>query len=61
MEFCNRLLPAPLPLLEAFDEALVMAETVLKQELDQRGTQAHMVRSFFVCESTAGLANYIKY
>ncbi|RUS90636.1 hypothetical protein EGW08_001633 [Elysia chlorotica] len=42
MEFCNRLLPAPLSLLAAFDSALVMAETSLKQELDEQGTQAHM-------------------
>ncbi|KAK3796892.1 hypothetical protein RRG08_055726 [Elysia crispata] len=42
MDFCNRLLPAPLSLLDAFDSALVMAETSLKKELDEQGTQAHM-------------------
>ncbi|GFO31120.1 DNA helicase mcm9-like [Plakobranchus ocellatus] len=41
-EFCEKLLPAPLSLLETFDAALVDAETVVKQELDEQGTQAHM-------------------
>ncbi|GFS19589.1 DNA helicase MCM9-like [Elysia marginata] len=38
MEFCNRLLPSPLSFLDAFDAALVMAQTTQRHELREQGT-----------------------